>query len=426
MLEIQKLASAAVQAALAGRNLNRVLADTWRRHPGLIPSDRAAVQDLSFGALRFYGLLNAVLQQLLQKPVTDEPLRALLIVTLYQLNYSRAKAFVVVDHAVAAAEAMGKPAAKGLINAVLRNFLRRREALLAEVSGNETATYNHPAWWIDKLRIQYPGQWQAMLQVANQPPPMTLRVNRRQITVEDYLRRLSESGIVARSMGGAAVVLQRPLSVEKLSGFKDGLVSVQDASAQYAAGLLDVTDGQRVLDACSAPGGKTGQLLEDAEVEIVALDSDAERLKKVAGNLARLGLKAELKAADATALDTWWDGRPFDRILVDAPCSGSGVVRRHPDIKWSRRRIDIGQFVTQQHRLLEALWPTLAHDGKLLYATCSVFAEENNAQIVAFLSRHPDARLLPLIELDSINGQIIPDDFHDGFFYALLAKATSV
>lgn len=422
MLEIQKLASAAVLAALAGSNLNQVLAATWCSHPRLSQPDRAAVQDLSFGALRFYGLLDGVLKRLLQKPVTDELLRALLIVALYQLQYSRNKSFVVVDHAVAAAKALGKPAAQGLVNAVLRNFLRRREILLAEAATEDAANFNHPPWWIEKLRTQYPGDWQAMLQVANRPPPMTLRVNRRRQSVDNYLRHLAAESVEARALGGEAVVLERPRPVEKVPGFAEGWVSVQDAAAQYAASLMDLADGQRVLDACSAPGGKTGHLLETAEVHLIALDSDAERLKKVAGNLVRLGLSAQLKTADATAPDAWWDGRPFERILIDAPCTGSGVVRRHPDIKWARRPSDIRQFAAQQERLLNALWLTLAHGGKLLYATCAVFREENHEQIAAFLSRHRDAHSLPLGELDTIDGQIIPDDFHDGFFYALLAK----
>ena len=423
MLEIQTLASAAVEAALAGRNLNHVLADTWRNHPWLAPAQRATVQDLSFGVLRFFGLLNAVLKELLQKPVPDERLRALLLVALYQLQYTRAKAFAIVDYAVATTEALGKPAAKGLTNAVLRNFLRRRDALLTRVVSEETALFNHPVWWIDKTRAQYPEHWRAMLEVANKPPPMTVRVNLRRTTVEDYLRSLAAVEMQGRVLGGTAIMLAKPVPVLKLPGFVEGLVSVQDASAQCAVPLLALAPGLRVLDACSAPGGKTGHLLEAADVELLALDSDPERLKRVAENLSRLNLRADLRAADAAAPETWWDGQPFDRILIDAPCSGSGVVRRHPDIKWTRRPRDIAQFAGQQSRLLEALWPTLGLGGKLLYATCSVFREENHEQIAPFLSRHPDAQCLPLVNCNTTDGQIVPDDAHDGFFYALLAKS---
>ena len=262
-----------------------------------------------------------------------------------------------------------------------------------------------------------------MLAVANELPPMTLRVNLRRTTVEDYLRNLGGVEMQGRALGGTAVKLAKPVPVQKLPGFAAGLVSVQDASAQQAAPLLGLASGLRVLDACSAPGGKTGHLLESADVDLLALDSDPVRLRRVADNLIRLGLRAELNTADAGAPDTWWDGRPFDRILVDAPCTGSGVVRRHPDIKWSRRTADIDQFVAQQNRLLEALWPTLRLGGKLLYATCSVFREENHEQIATFLSRHPDAKCLPLVNRITMDGQIVPDDVHDGFFYALLAKS---
>jgi 16S rRNA (cytosine967-C5)-methyltransferase len=255
---------------------------------------------------------------------------------------------------------------------------------------------------------------------------MTLRVNKRRCSVDAYLDLLRSHDIGALHLGGEAVVLSHPMPVDKVPGFADGSVSVQDASAQYAAVLLDLAPGMRVLDACSAPGGKTGHLLEVADVQVVALDSDLERLKRVADNLVRLKLTAELKAADAAAVDTWWDGEPFDRILIDAPCTGSGVTRRHPDIKWMRRPTDIAQFTDQQNRLLETLWPTLRLGGKLLYATCSVFREENNEQITAYLSRHRDACSLPLTGLQTIDGQIVPDDFHDGFFYALLAKTGSV
>lgn len=422
MLEIQKLASAAVEAALAGKNLNQVLSDTWRQHPGLNSTQRATIQDLSFGTLRYRGLLDAILTRLLQKPVTHSHLRALLIVALYQLQFTRAKPFAIVDHAVATADAIGQPAAKGLTNAVLRNFLRRQDALLAEAMDDEIAQYNHPHWWIEQVRAQYPACWQAILMIANQPPPMTLRVNLQKGSVEAYLARLRVSSMEASGLGGAGVLLDHPVPVQRLPGFVEGQVSVQDASAQMAAALLDLTPGMSVLDACSAPGGKSGHILETANVRLLALDNDADRLKRVADNMARLALRAELKVADATETDAWWDGRPFDRILIDAPCTGSGVVRRHPDIKWARRPGDTARFVVQQRRLLDTLWPTLRLGGKLLYATCSVFREENHDQLANFLSRHPDAQCLPLVDCNTMDGQIVPDDAHDGFYYALITK----
>jgi len=425
LLEVQQLASGAVAQALAGRNLNQTLSALWHSHPRLSTEKRGAIQDLSFGTLRHYGLLEALLGKLSHKPIGDEALRVLLLVALYQLIHTRAKPYAVVDHAVRVTEALGKPHAKGLANAVLRNFLRNGEALLAEAKHNEIARWNHPRWWIAKLRQQYPDQWESILNSANQLPPMTLRVNRRRCSAEEYLGLLDAAGLAGALLEDCALRLSRPVPVDRLPGFAEGAVSVQDLSAQYAARLLDVADGMRVCDACSAPGGKSAHLLETAEIDLLALDADAQRLRKVEQTLARLHLVGRAQHADAVQVETWWDGRYFDRVLVDAPCTGSGVVRRHPDIKWSRRPSDIGQFVAQQRALLDALWHTLRLDGKLLYATCSVFQEENQQQVADFLSHHRDAQPLPLDQPNTINGQILPDELHDGFFYALLAKVPS-
>jgi 16S rRNA (cytosine967-C5)-methyltransferase len=422
LLEVQKLATGAVAQALAGRNLNQILNAVWQSHPQLAPAERAAIQDLSFGTLRYYGLLETLLEKSTRKPVSDAPLRVLLLVALYQLIYTQAKPYAIVDHAVQATEALGIPQAKGLANGVLRNFLRGREALITEAQHLETARWNHPRWWIAKLQQQYPDHWQSILSADQHLPPMTLRVNVRRTSVQDYGALLGAAGLSAEILEDSAVRLSKPMSVERLPGFREGLVSVQDLSAQYAARLLDVRDGMRVCDACSAPGGKTAHLLESANICLLALDIDAQRLQKLEQTLARLQLSARVQEADAARPDTWWDGQPFDRILLDAPCSGSGVARRHPDIKWTRRSSDIPQFVAQQRALLDALWQTLAHDGKLLYATCSVFQEENQQQVADFLSCHRDAQALPLNQSNTINGQILPDDLHDGFYYALLAK----
>ena len=251
---------------------------------------------------------------------------------------------------------------------------------------------------------------------------MTLRVNRRKSSVEAYLQQLAEAGIAARAVGASGILLERPLAVDKLPGFSQGLVSVQDGGAQLAASLLDVKDGMRVLDACAAPGGKTAHLLELADVELIALDHDARRLQKVEQNLARLGLRAKCVAGDASQPSQWWDGQTFQRILADVPCSASGVVRRHPDIKWLRREGDIAQFAAQQAHILDALWHCLEQGGKLLYVTCSVFAEENHQQIENFIARHDDARLLSLPDIVEQDLQLLPDREHDGFYYALLAK----
>lgn len=423
MLEPQQLAADTVAAVLRGRNLTQALQALWKRHSRLTPQQRAAIQDMSYGALRHYGQLQVVLDALLRKPLPpDDHVRELLLVALYQLIHGKSAEYAVVDHAVKSVRAMKKPWAEGLVNAVLRNFLRQRDTLLAQAETSEVARYSHPQWWIDKLRGQYPDDWAQILQAGNSHPPMTLRVNLRLTSVPEYLALLQGAGIEASAIGTVGIRLAHPVSVEKLPGFETGWVSVQDFAAQYAAPLLDVHDGMRVLDACSAPGGKAAHLLESARLELTALDKEPERLQKVADNLRRLQLSAQCLAGDAAEPDAWWDGRPYQRILADVPCSASGVASRHPDIKWLRRESDVAQFAAQQARILQALWRILDRGGKLLYVTCSVFAEENRLQIAAFLAQHPDAAMLALDGFPGREGQLLPDNSHDGFYYALLSR----
>lgn len=415
MFKAQLIAAQAVRQVLSGRNLNLALEELRPHH--FTPQQRAIAQDLSFGALRWLTRLEALLAQLLEKPLSEENVHDLLLVALYQLEYSKNAPHAVVDNAVQAAAQLKKPWAKGLVNAVLRNFLRRREALLARLPADFSIRQSWPAWWVEVLQKQYPQDWERILTTGNTRPPMTLRVNRRKASTQDALRLLAEAGLSATALGETGLLLEKPCPVDKLPGFFEGLVSLQDFGAQQAALLLDVKDGMRVLDACSAPGGKTAHLLELADIDLQALDSDAGRLRKVADNLDRLGLHACLKAADAATPADWWDGRPFDRILADVPCTASGIVRRHPDIKWLRRESDIAGFQNQQENILKGLWSTLAKGGKLLYATCSVFAQENQGQIQRFLEATTDARAVP-----GVQNQLLPCDQHDGFFYALLEK----
>ncbi len=429
MFEIQRLASAAVGRVLAGRSLDSELSEVWRRNPRLAARDRAALQDLAYGTLRFLGWFEAVLDALLERPLRDARLRPLLLTALYQLEHTRAAHHAVVDHAVRCCEKLGLGSAKTLVNAVLRNFLRNRAALGARAQRSDVARYSHPQWWIDKLRVQYPARFDAVLDAANSRPPLTLRVNRRRTAPGDYVRLLAQHGLNAAIIGESAVMLDTPLPAERIPGLVEGLVSVQDAAAQLAAPLLDLADGQRVLDACAAPGGKSTHMLELAHVDLTALDRDAQRLDRVRGNLARLGLAAKIVRGDAGDPAAWWDGRPFDRILADVPCTASGVARRHPDIKWLRRAADVEQFAREQSRLLDALWQLLERDGKLLYATCSVFHEENHLQVEQFVKRRPDAQrvnlppFLPPSDAPQLPaGQLLPDRQHDGFFYALLRK----
>jgi len=417
MRNLQKLAAGALEEVLAGAALHQVLP---RRLQHLdTPGERGALQDIVYGSLRQLGRLDAWLDALLERPLTDPELGWLLRVALYQLAYTRAPAHAVVHNAVSAA---GEGWRRGLANAVLRNFQRRRAELEKIADELPSARWSHPDWWIAKLQAQHPERWQAILEASLLHPPFTLRVNRRHGDVEAYLQRLAEAGLPAHQTGPDAVTLDKAVPVHTLPGFDAGDVSVQDAGAQWAARLLDVQPGERVLDACAAPGGKTGHIIERGDVDLTALDVDAARLARVQENLDRLQLKATLVEGDAARPDDWWDGRPFDRILADVPCSASGVVRRNPDIKWLRRPEDIAQFAAQQSVMLETLWRLLAPGGTLLYATCSIFHEENAGQVQAFLARHAgDAKPCPLPEPLS-DGTLLPTAEHDGFYYALLRK----
>lgn len=422
MQRIQLEAAAVVNKVTHdGRNLTQVLGETLRRLPNLTAQERGALQDLSYGTIRYYARLAYLLDNLLDRPVKDFRLRCLLLVALFQLQHTKAGRHTVVDHAVRAAKSVKSPAS-GLVNAVLRNYLRQEPALLAAANQNEQSRYAYPQWWIDAITAQYGEQAPAILEAGNKHPPMTLRVNARHISVGDYQAVLASRNIGFRMIKPDALILERPVAVERLPNFAEGWVSVQDAGAQYAPRLLDIRDGMRVLDACAAPGGKSAHMLEMANVALLALDKDEQRLERVRANLQRLHLNAQVVCADAATPQDWWDGVPFQRILADVPCSASGVVRRHPDIKWLRRPDDIDQFANQQLQILEALWPLLGRDGKLLYATCSVFARENQEVIAAFLKQHPDAEQLGLPEQDINAGQLVPNDEHDGFFYALLHK----
>ncbi len=416
MQTIQKLAAQTLDTVLSGRNLTDTLAALWRQEPALTGPQRAAIMDICYGSLRHYGWLRGALDSLLSKPLADPFIDRLLIISLYQLLFSQTAAYAVVDHAVHVATAHDDGRLKALVNAILRNFQRRRAELTATLKRESVAFWNHPDWWIGVVQQTWPRDWKQILTVANQHPPMTLRVNVRRTTPEAYLATLTAAEMPATLHASGAITLTKPVPVDKLPSFAEGVVSVQDAGAQLAASWLEVKDGMRVLDACAAPGGKTGHLLEIADLDLTAVDVDTARLARVSSNLARLGLSAQTVTGDAARPATWWDGKPFDRVLADVPCSASGVVRRHPDIKWTRRPTDAQTFARQQIGFLDALWALVVPGGKMLYATCSIFPAENRRQIDNFLTRHVNASL----ERDI---QLLPSEEHDGFYYALLCKA---
>jgi len=415
LAEALRTSAGLVAEVFAGRSFDSALAAASLDRPL-----RAASMDLGYTTLRAFGRGDFLLDWLVERPVKDAALRGLLLVALTRLEARPDDTHTTVDQAVTAAATLGRGRFKGLVNGVLRNFLRRREALLAQADADPVAHWQHPAWWIARLQRDHPTHWEAVLAAGNSRPPLCLRVNARRIATADYHARLEAAGIASRIAGAAAILVDKPVPVERIPGFADGLCSIQDLGAQAAAGLLDAQPGMRVLDACAAPGGKAAHLLERADINLTALDADATRAARIAGNLHRLGLDATLRVADAREVGAWWDGRAYDRILADVPCSASGVVRRHPDAKWLRRETDVAGFAATQAAIVDALWRTLAPGGKMLYATCSVFAEENAVQVQAFVGRHADARLLtPTIDAQP---QHLPDAEHDGFYYALLQK----
>ena len=395
--------------------------------------DRGFTQDLAFGTARWQPRLSALSAKLLQKPfkAADADVEALLLVGLYQLLYTRVPAHAAIGETVGCADKLKKPWAKALLNAVLRRAQRESEALLAELEHDPVVRTAHPRWLQKSLKAFWPEQWEAICAANNAHPPMILRVNRRHHARDAYLGLLTEAGIAAMpcvySQDG--IILEAAADVRSLPGFAEGWISVQDEAAQLAADLLDLAPGQRVLDACCAPGGKTCHILE-AEPKlagVVAVDLEAKRLVRVRENLARLGLSAELIAADGRDTATWWDGKPFQRILLDAPCSATGVIRRHPDIKLTRQPDDIAALAVLQGELLDAMWITLEVGGILLYATCSTLPTENTEVIEAFLARTPGARELDLATAAGIkqpHGRqlLAQEGGHDGFYYAKLIK----
>lgn len=413
-------AALALQQVWAGRSLDDAL-----QLQGLSARDQRQAQWLAYNATRWAQRLEALLDLLLDKPLKarDQDLKALLLVALYELQASRAPAPASVNEAVALAAQLDKDWARGLVNAVLRRYLRERAALDARLDGLEPAVASsHPQWLVEALQAAYPEDWPAVLAANNAHPPLVLRVNRRRLAREAYLAHLAAAGLAAQGQArtAAGVVLDAPVAVESLPGWREGWVSVQDGAAQLAAPLVNPQPGERVLDACAAPGGKTAHLLELADLDLWAVDISARRLGQIRENLQRLGLPAaRLIAADAAQPDAWWDGVPFDRILLDAPCSATGVIRRHPDIKLLRRAGDIPALAARQRALLAALWPLLRPGGRFVYATCSVLPTENAEQIAAFCASHADARCLALPG----TGQVLPGaDGMDGFFYAVLEK----
>jgi 16S rRNA (cytosine967-C5)-methyltransferase len=429
-------AAKALAAVLSGKaSLNSSLPTQLDK---VDPRDRGLTQDLAFGTARWQPRLSALAAKLLQKPfkAADADVEALLLVGLYQLFYSRIPAHAAIGETVGCADKLKKPWAKGLLNAVLRNAQREGESLLTELEHDPVVRTAHPRWLQKALKAAWPEQWEAICAANNAHPPMILRVNRRHNSRDQYLELLKTAGLGAHpcTFSQDGILLAEPCDVRSLPGFAEGWISVQDEAAQLAADLLELAPGHRVLDACCAPGGKTCHVLEVQPQlgGVVAVDLEAKRLVRVRENLDRLGLDAELIATDARDTSKWWDGKPFQRILLDAPCSATGVIRRHPDIKLTRQAEDIAALAALQGELLDALWPTLEVGGILLYATCSTLPTENTEVIAAFLARTSGARELdiagqlgqPAAGIKQPHGRqlLAQEGGHDGFYYAKLMK----
>jgi 16S rRNA (cytosine967-C5)-methyltransferase len=398
------------------------------------PADRALTQELVYGTLRLLPRLEAIVGLLLHHPVrpSDRDLEALILIGLYQLLGMETPEHAAVAATVEAARLIGKPDKAALVNALLRRFIREREALLAEVMTQPTARWLFPEWLLAALQRDWPEDWEALIEASNGRGPMSLRVNRLRGDRQAYAGLLAADGHTARPIPGTetGLTLDRPIPARELPGFEQGLVSIQDGGAQLAAALLDARPGERVLDACAAPGGKTAAVLERADdaIDLVALDVDPVRLKTLRENLDRLGLHAQVVRGDAAEPLGDWARRPFRRILLDVPCSATGVIRRHPDIKWLRREDDIAALGALQGRMLDAAWGLLAPGGRLLYATCSLLAAENHEQIAAFLERTGDAREAAIPATWGVarphGRQLLPTPGGtDGFYYAMLEKA---
>ncbi len=417
--------------ATAARILQSVIYNGESLSAALANNDSPLVSDFCYGSLRWHEPLSALISILLSKSLKkkDKDVECLIRVGLYQIIYQKTPDHAAVGETVSALKSLKKPWAKNLVNAVLRNFLRGQAKLQKEMLTEEPAKYAFPQWLIDRIRKAWPDNWEEIMEQSNQRAPMTLRVNLSHQSRDEYLQKLAEAGIDAKPLNdiGTAVKLGKPQNVNDLPGFAEGEASVQDGAAQLAGILLDCHDGMQVLDACAAPGGKTGHILESAKIlDVIAVDNSESRMKRVSGNLNRLNLKAKIVVADALDTEAYAKDILFDRILLDAPCSATGVIRRHPDIKVLRRNSDIAELQKLQAKMLQTLWKKLKAGGIFLYATCSILPEENENQIKSFIDKNTDAEIVEIDSSKFLGKQIFPgDDSMDGFYYAKIQKLNS-
>jgi len=420
----QWVASLILQNVLSGKNLDKAFAVVFEKYSKKLEEiNKPEIKNLVYGALRFLGESSFIINKLVKRRIDDNSLECLLYVALYQINHDRATDFTIVDQVVNACKKINSKKC-GFINAILRNYLRDKDNLRTQAEQDEEANLNYPEWWVLKIKKEYPENWLDILKSGNKHPSLTLRINTRKVNPKVYEEILKEKGIDYSGLNKEALILKKPTDVQKIPNFMDGYVSIQDYGAQLAAHLIDLKKGHKVLDLCAAPGGKTCHMLELEQIELTAVELNKERVKMITDNLGRSGLKAKVINAKIDIINKWWDGEQFDRIMLDAPCTASGIVRRHIDIKWLRRESDLEFFSRQQFELLNASWGMLKDKGKLLYVTCSIFKDENRVVIEKFKKSNnvKEIKIKFPDNVISIENQLIPTHNHDGLFYALLEK----
>ena len=412
-------------SVMDGKNLDKLFIENFKDpQSNLTENKKSQIKAITFDTLRYFKTLSFFLDSLIKKEIQNKLIKYLIIVAMNQLTYGNKKIYALVDEVVNLSKEVDARHS-GFVNAVLRNFLRNKEELRKKANEKLESKYNFPLWWIKKIKNFYPNHWEEIIYSQNSHPPMTLRINKKKISYEKYKESLIEANIDFKELSDVAILIKTPKKVDDIIGFNDGCVTVQDLGAQLVANILDLKDGHHVLDACAAPGGKTGHILEMVNVNLTALEIDSLRVIKVNENLDRLGLKAKVINDALSMKNNWWDQKQFDRILLDVPCSGSGVVRRNIDIKWLRRSDDFYKFQKEQLTLLDHAWPLLKKNGKLLYVTCSIFEEENSQVISLFMKKNNDAKILNIEFPENIKRfgkQIVPNENHDGFYYELLEK----
>jgi len=425
MQNSQLLSAKVLEKLLSGSNLDKSFDVVFSSNKNdNLEIQESQIKALTYGTVRFLGKSRFIINQLVKNKIENKRVECLIHIALYQLSQEKFKNFTIVNQAVDAAKKIDFRKSK-FVNAILRNYLRSKEDLHELINQEHIAKYSYQNWWINKVKNEFENDWEEILEIGNQHPPLTLRVNKRKINIDKYSEILMKHGIDHQVISNTGIIIKNPLNISDIPGFLEGHISVQDFGAQIATELLDIGKGQKILDACAAPGGKTCNILESEDVDVTALEIDEIRADKISGNLKRLELNANVIHGSLSNDNLWWDGGNFDRILLDVPCSASGIVRRHVDIKWLRQMNDLKKFSEMQYLLLNSAWPLLKSGGKLLYVTCSIFSNENRDVIERFKQEFMDAKEIDLIypnNIKHIKNQLIPSENHDGLFYALLKK----